>query len=102
MIVYGTVIECWLQRSRLLGKSNSTAAILAYPNHILMEHRSGLMVEAVAHPTKRRHPRLRAGLFRVDLLVMADYRHSRLPERLLGGVTRQILWEMNVPVPLAY
>jgi transposase len=33
--------------ARLFKKSNSTAAILAYQGHILMEHRSGLVVGAV-------------------------------------------------------
>ena len=37
-----------------------------------------------------------------DLLVMGGYSHSRLRERVLGGVTRQILAQMTVPVLLAH
>lgn len=44
----------------------------------------------------------RAADLGADLLVMGGYGHSRLRERLLGGVTRQILREMNLPVLIAY
>ncbi|MET3494435.1 universal stress protein [Variovorax boronicumulans] len=37
-----------------------------------------------------------------ELLVMGGYSHSRLRERILGGVTRQILEQMTVPVLLAH
>jgi nucleotide-binding universal stress UspA family protein len=37
-----------------------------------------------------------------DLLVMGGYSHSRLRERILGGVTRQILAQMTVPVLMAH
>lgn len=37
-----------------------------------------------------------------DLLVMGGYGHSRLRERVLGGVTRQILAQMPVPVMMAH
>lgn len=37
-----------------------------------------------------------------DLLVMGGYGHSRLRERVLGGVTRQILVQMTVPVLIAH
>jgi len=37
-----------------------------------------------------------------DLLVMGGYGHSRLRERVLGGVTRQILAQMTVPVLIAH
>ncbi|WP_137860606.1 universal stress protein [Variovorax sp. 3P27G3] len=37
-----------------------------------------------------------------DLLVMGGYGHSRLRERVLGGVTRQILAQMTVPVLMAH
>jgi len=37
-----------------------------------------------------------------DLLVMGGYSHSRLRERVLGGVTRQILAQMTVPVLIAH
>lgn len=37
-----------------------------------------------------------------DLLVMGGYGHSRLRERIMGGVTRQILAQMTVPVLMAH
>jgi len=37
-----------------------------------------------------------------DLLVMGAYGHSRLRERVLGGVTRDVLRNMNVPVLMAH
>lgn len=37
-----------------------------------------------------------------DLLVMGGYGHSRLRERVLGGVTRQVLAQMAVPVLMAH
>lgn len=37
-----------------------------------------------------------------DLLVMGGYGHSRLRERILGGVTRQIFAQMTVPVLMAH
>src|SRR3984893_13290650 len=37
-----------------------------------------------------------------DLLVMGAYSHSRLREIVLGGVTRDILRDMNVPVLMAH
>jgi nucleotide-binding universal stress UspA family protein len=37
-----------------------------------------------------------------DLLVMGAYGHSRLREMILGGVTRDILRNMNVPVLMAH
>ena len=36
-----------------------------------------------------------------DLLVMGAYSHSRFREIILGGVTRDILRDMNVPVLMA-
>jgi len=38
----------------------------------------------------------------VDLLVMGGYGHSRMREIALGGVTRQILQQMTVPVLMAH
>ncbi len=38
----------------------------------------------------------------IDLLVMGAYGHSRLRERVLGGVTRQIFQEMTVPVLMSH
>jgi nucleotide-binding universal stress UspA family protein len=37
-----------------------------------------------------------------DLLIMGAYGHSRLREMILGGVTRDILRDMNVPVLMAH
>jgi nucleotide-binding universal stress UspA family protein len=37
-----------------------------------------------------------------DLLVMGAYSHSRMREIILGGVTRDILRDMNVPVLMAH
>lgn len=37
-----------------------------------------------------------------DLLVMGAYSHSRLREIILGGVTRDILRDMNLPVLMAH
>lgn len=37
-----------------------------------------------------------------ELLVMGGYSHSRLRERILGGVTRQVLAQMTVPVLMAH
>jgi nucleotide-binding universal stress UspA family protein len=38
----------------------------------------------------------------VELLVMGCYGHSRLRERVLGGVTREILETMTVPVVMSH
>jgi nucleotide-binding universal stress UspA family protein len=37
-----------------------------------------------------------------DLLVMGAYSHSRFREIILGGVTRDILRDMNLPVLMAH
>lgn len=37
-----------------------------------------------------------------DLIVMGGYGHTHLRERVLGGVTREILARMNVPVLMAH
>lgn len=39
---------------------------------------------------------------RFDLLVMGAYAHSRLRESILGGVTRTVLAQMNLPVLLEH
>lgn len=46
--------------------------------------------------------RMEAGLFRADLLVMGAYRHSRLQEWFLGGVTQSLLNRSPVPLFLAH
>ncbi|MDR6494015.1 universal stress protein [Paraburkholderia sp. 22099] len=38
----------------------------------------------------------------VDLLVMGAYGHARVQERLLGGVTRNVLQAMTVPVLMSH
>ncbi len=43
--------------------------------------------------------RTQVGLFRADMLVMGAYRHSRLQEWFLGGVTQPLL-SRSSPVPL--
>ena len=37
-----------------------------------------------------------------DLFVMGAYGHSRLREMILGGVTREILRKMSVPLLMAH
>ena len=37
-----------------------------------------------------------------DLLVMGAYGHSRLREMIMGGVTREILRKMSVPILMAH
>ena len=44
----------------------------------------------------------RASEFAANMLVMGAWGHSRLAERLLGGVTRTILSRMSVPVLMAH
>nr|WP_246754305.1 universal stress protein [Bradyrhizobium diazoefficiens] len=38
----------------------------------------------------------------LDLPVMGGYGHSRLQERVLGGVTRAMLEAMTVPTPMSH
>ena len=38
----------------------------------------------------------------IDLLVMGGYSHSRLQERILGGVTRAMFESMTVPVLMSH
>ena len=38
----------------------------------------------------------------LDLIVMGGYGHSRLQERILGGVTRGMLQSMTVPTLMAH
>lgn len=45
--------------------------------------------------------RAAVGLFRADMLVMGAYRHPRLQEWVLGGVTRSLLNRSPVPLFLA-
>lgn len=44
----------------------------------------------------------RVSAFNADLLIMGAYGHSRLREMILGGVTRDVLRYMNVPVLMAH
>ncbi len=43
-----------------------------------------------------------AGKAEADLLVMGAYGHSRLREMVLGGVTRSVLADADVPVFLMH
>jgi nucleotide-binding universal stress UspA family protein len=38
----------------------------------------------------------------IDLIVMGGYGHSRLQERILGGVTRGMLESMTVPTLMSH
>ena len=38
----------------------------------------------------------------IDLIDMGGYGHSRLQERILGGVTRGMLQSMTVPTPMSH
>ena len=38
----------------------------------------------------------------IDLIVMGGYGHSRLQERILGGVTRGMLQSMTVPTLMSH
>ncbi len=51
-------------------------------------------------PVKGTHDLLlsRAAAFGADLLVMSAYGHSHLREWMLGGVTRTVLYEADLPV----
>ena len=46
--------------------------------------------------------RTQVSLFRADMLVMGAYRHSRLQEWFLGGVTQSLLSRSPVPLFLAH
>ena len=39
---------------------------------------------------------------RLDLLVMGGYGHSRIKERVLGGVTREMFKSMTVPTLMSH
>ena len=44
----------------------------------------------------------RASEFTADIIVMGAYGHSRLREIILGGVTREILQEMTIPIFISH
>ncbi|MBN4098307.1 MULTISPECIES: universal stress protein [unclassified Methylobacterium] len=46
--------------------------------------------------------RTQLGLFRADMLVMGAYRHSRLKQWFLGGVTQSLLARSSIPLFLAH
>jgi nucleotide-binding universal stress UspA family protein len=46
--------------------------------------------------------RSQAGLFRADLMVMGAFRHSRLREWVLGGVTRTLLSDGPLPLFMSH
>jgi len=68
--------------------------------------RAGFKCEAAAidRPEKSVGETLLARVRHVhaDLLVMGCYGHSRFREFILGGVTRQVLEEMNIPVLMSH
>jgi nucleotide-binding universal stress UspA family protein len=74
----------------------------------LVEHlaRLGLPAKLVAFPAA--HSEIQPAILSVaadeslDLLVMGGYGHSRLQERLLGGVTREMLRSMTVPTLMSH
>ncbi|WP_394569133.1 universal stress protein [Bradyrhizobium sp. 31Argb] len=74
----------------------------------LVEHlaRLGLPAKIVAFPAA--HSEIQPTILSVaadeslDLLVMGGYGHSRLQERLLGGVTREMLQCMTVPTLMSH
>jgi len=68
--------------------------------------RSGLPAKIVSFPASRSeiHPTILsvAADENLDLLVMGGYGHSRLQEKLLGGVTREMLRSMTVPTLMSH
>jgi nucleotide-binding universal stress UspA family protein len=68
--------------------------------------RLGLTARVVAFPAG--HSEIQPAILSVaadeslDLLVMGGYGHSRLQERLLGGVTREMLQSMTVPTLMSH
>jgi nucleotide-binding universal stress UspA family protein len=74
----------------------------------LVQHlaRLGLPARVVAFPAA--HSKIQPTILSVaadeslDLLVMGGYGHSRLQERLLGGVTREMLQSMTVPTLMSH
>jgi nucleotide-binding universal stress UspA family protein len=74
----------------------------------LVQHlaRLGLPARVVAFPAS--HSEIQPAILSIaadeslDLLVMGGYGHSRLQERLLGGVTREMLQSMTVPTLMSH
>ena len=68
--------------------------------------RSGLPARIASFPSARSeiHPAILsvAADESLDLLVMGGFGHSRLQETLLGGVTRQMMRSMTVPVLMSH
>jgi nucleotide-binding universal stress UspA family protein len=67
--------------------------------------RHGIRVEAHSFESTRRSAadelRAQAVDFGADLLVMGCYGHARFRERILGGVSREMLKEVSLPLLLA-
>ncbi|MGH1590359.1 universal stress protein [Methylobacterium phyllosphaerae] len=81
---------------------SATVAGAAFAPHLA---RHGVMVSVTTLPVVddvAETLRNAAGLFRADLLVMGAYRHYRLQEWFLGGVTQSLLARSAVPLFLAH
>ena len=68
-------------------------------------NRHGIRAEAEQHTTATGTAealRFHAARMSADLLVMGGYGHPRLRELMLGGVTRDMLARMNLPVLMAH
>jgi nucleotide-binding universal stress UspA family protein len=68
-------------------------------------NRHGIRAEAEQHTTATGTAEallFHAARMSADLLVMGAYGHPRLRELMLGGVTRDMLARMNLPVLMAH
>ncbi|MFB9261601.1 universal stress protein [Bradyrhizobium erythrophlei] len=75
------------QLVRYLARSGLPAKVASFPSH-----RSEIQPAILSSASDES----------LDLLVMGGYGHSRLQETLLGGVTREMLHSMTVPVLMSH
>lgn len=74
----------------------------------LVQYLAGLGLPAKAISFPAAHSEIQPAILSIaadeslDLLVMGGYGHSRLQERLLGGVTRDMLRSMTVPTLMSH